>query len=76
MLLSRRVCGLSQIGVASIALAVQRAGGSQRHPAEELNDTLETMAAGIEGGALPEALVLGSTATMPACAITISHDSP
>lgn len=51
---------IMQVGLASIALAVQRTGGSLQHPAEQLDDSLELMAARIEGGALPEAAVLGT----------------
>lgn len=50
---------LHQVGLASIAVAVQRSGGSAQHPAEVMNESLEQMAAGIEGGALPEAIVVG-----------------
>lgn len=48
-----------QVGLASIAAAVQRAGGSLQHPGSELDDDLETIAAGIETVALPEVYVLG-----------------
>lgn len=48
-----------QVGLASIAVAVQRSGGSVSHPAEVMNESLEQIAAGIEGGALPEAIVVG-----------------
>lgn len=50
---------LSQVGVATIAMAVQRAGGSAQHPADALDEKLELMAAGIEFGARPEAGILG-----------------
>lgn len=51
-----------QVGLATVSAAVQRAGGTQAHPGPVLDETLEQMAAGIEGGALPEAIVLGTQA--------------
>ena len=48
-----------QVGLASVVAAVQRSGGSLTHPGPVLDDSLEQMAAGIEGGALPEALFMG-----------------
>lgn len=49
-----------QVGVASIAAAVQRGGGSKQHPGSTLDDDLEVIAASIESAALPEAHVFGT----------------
>jgi zinc protease len=48
-----------KVGLASIAAASQRAGGSNEHPAPVLDEMLEDMAASIEIGAGPDALTLG-----------------
>ena len=48
-----------QVGVATIAAGVQRAGGSVQHPSAALDDALEQKAAYIEGGATPETSSLG-----------------
>lgn len=48
-----------QVGLASIAAAVQRAGGTAQHPGEALDEDLEVIAASIETAALPEVYVLG-----------------
>ena len=49
----------AQVGVASIASGVQRAGGSIAHPGTALDEALEQKAAYIEGGASPETSSLG-----------------
>ena len=49
----------AQVGVASIASGVQRAGGSTAHPGTALDEALEQKAAYIEGGASPETSSLG-----------------
>ncbi len=49
-----------QVGVATIAAAVQRAGGSVAHPGNALDEALEQKAASIEGNAGPEASSLGA----------------
>lgn len=51
----------AQIGLASISVGVMRSGGSVQHPGTELDEDLEQLAAGMEGGALPEAFALGRT---------------
>ena len=48
-----------QVGLATIAAGVQRAGGSVQHPSAALDDALEQKAAYIEGGATPETSSLG-----------------
>ena len=48
-----------QVGLATIAAAVQRAGGSTAHPGTALDEALEQRAAFIEGGAGPEASSIG-----------------
>lgn len=48
-----------QVGVAIIAAAVQRAGGSAAHPGTVLDEALELKAALMDGGAGPEASSLG-----------------
>ncbi|KAL4448464.1 hypothetical protein ABPG75_005683 [Micractinium tetrahymenae] len=48
-----------KVGLASLSAAVQRAGGSQQHPAQALDDKLEELAASIEGGAGAEAFGFG-----------------
>ena len=68
----------AQVGVASIASGVQRAGGSTAHPGTALDEALEQKAAYIEGGASPETSSLGQhaiVASMPhydACLCAIS----
>lgn len=57
--------GRSQVGVATIAAAVQRAGGSTAHPGDLLDKALEQRAAYIEGGAGPEAASLGKRSPHP-----------
>ena len=52
----------TQVGVASIASGVQRAGGSTAHPGTALDEALEQKAAYIEGGASPETSSLGQHA--------------
>jgi zinc protease len=49
-----------QVGVATVAAAVQRAGGSTAHPGDVLDKALEQKAAYIEGGAGPEVSSLGA----------------
>ena len=49
-----------QVGLATIAAGVQRAGGSVQHPSAALDDALEQKAAYIEGGATPETSSLGT----------------
>jgi hypothetical protein len=57
------LCGLLlQVGIATIASAMQRAGGSLAHPNAALDEALEQRAAFIEGGAGPEASSLGAGA--------------
>ena len=51
---------LPQVGLATIAAAVQRAGGSINHPGSALDEALEQRAAFIEGGAGPEASSIGT----------------
>ena len=51
----------TQVGLASVAAAVQRGGGSKEHPSEALNEDLELLAASIEAAALPEVHILGMT---------------
>lgn len=48
-----------QVGLATVAAGVQRAGGSVQHPSAALDDALEQKAAYIEGGASPETSSLG-----------------
>ena len=48
-----------QVGLATVAAGVQRAGGSIQHPSAALDDALEQKAAYIEGGASPETSSLG-----------------
>ena len=48
-----------KIGLASIAAAVQRAGGSHTHPNGQLDDALEALAAAIEGNAGSDAVSFG-----------------
>lgn len=60
----RLCCGIDpvkmpQVGVATIAAAVQRAGGSLAHPGTALDEALEQKAASIEGNSGPEASSLG-----------------
>ena len=55
-----------QVGVASIAAAVQRGGGSEQHPGSTLDADLEVIAASIETAALPEAHVFGRS-ILPFC---------
>ncbi|GLI58631.1 hypothetical protein VaNZ11_000366 [Volvox africanus] len=45
-----------KVGVASLTAYVQRAGGSEAHPASSLDSRLEELAASIEFGAGPQAL--------------------
>lgn len=47
------------MGLATLSAAVQRSGGSQQHPGEKLDDKLEELGAGIEGGAGAEAFGFG-----------------
>lgn len=49
-----------QVGLATIAAGVQRAGGSKQHPGSALDEALELRAASIEGGASGEALGMGT----------------
>jgi zinc protease len=46
-------------GLASVAAAAQRAGGSAAHPGAALDDALEALAASVEAGAGEEAVTLG-----------------
>lgn len=55
---------LWQVGLASLSAAVLRSGGSESHPSATLDRILEELAAGIEGFALPEALVVGKSPMM------------
>ena len=48
----------SQIGLASLSLALQRAGGSVQYPADVLDQNLENIAAQIETNAGKQAFVL------------------
>ncbi len=48
-----------QVGLASMTMAAQRAGGSTSHTAAALDQRLEELAAGIEAGAGSEALSMG-----------------
>lgn len=47
------------MGLATLSAAVQRSGGSQQHPGEALDEKLEELGAGIEGGAGAEAFGFG-----------------
>lgn len=49
--------------MASLSTAVLRSGGSKAHPSAALDNALEELAAGIEGFALPEAIVFGELVT-------------
>ena len=57
--------GCVQVGLATVASAVQRAGGSVQHPSAELDDALEQKAAYIEGGSSPETSSLGKHGACP-----------
>ena len=54
-----------QVGLATVASTVQRAGGSVQHPSAELDDALEQKAAHIEGGSSPETSSLGQREACP-----------
>ena len=56
-----------QVGLVTIAAAVQRAGGSVDHPGSALDEALEQRAAFIEGGAGPEASSIGTA--KPGCCL-------
>ena len=62
-----------QVGVASIAAAVQRGGGSERHPGNALDDELEVIAASIEAAALPEAHVFGRISGLKLTGLYVSN---
>jgi zinc protease len=48
-----------KVGLATLSAQLQRSGGSINHPGQSFDDTLEDVAAGIEGGASPDTLSLG-----------------
>jgi len=55
----QRASPQNKIGLASIAAAVQRSGGSVQHPGSSLDNELEELAAAIEGGAGSNSVSMG-----------------
>ncbi len=55
----QRASPQNKIGLASIAAAVQRSGGSIQHPNGALDEELEELAAAIEGGAGSDSVSMG-----------------
>lgn len=55
----QRASPQDKVGLASIAAAVQRSGGSVAHPNTALDEELEELAAAIEGGAGSDAVSMG-----------------
>ncbi len=55
----QRASPQNKIGLASIAAAVQRSGGSVQHPGSSLDEELEELAAAIEGGAGSDSVSMG-----------------